>query len=58
MFCGISTFDSWEDFERWYKVEAEEGADIAPLERYRGLCPDWVFTEASSAESVGVFRLR
>ena len=32
---GASAWETWEEFEGYY-----EGKE---LERYRGLCPEWVF---------------
>jgi hypothetical protein len=34
-FSGSQCFDSW--------IEFEEGYEGSELERYKGLCPEWVF---------------
>lgn len=36
---GCQTWESWKDFEEdWLLSDRSQ-----PLERFRGLCPDWVF---------------
>lgn len=38
------TFDSWEEFESYYTTAIERGEAHAEIERYKRLCPEWVFT--------------
>jgi hypothetical protein len=40
--CGVGGFETWDDFVGWYK-----GGDI---ERYKGLCPEWVFEMKGSKD--------
>lgn len=39
--CGSSAWESWDEFDSAWKAAVGESKD--ELERYRGLCPGWVF---------------
>ena len=44
--CGSQAWDNWVDFEEDFRLQMDallSNYDIdKELERYRGLCPDWV----------------
>jgi hypothetical protein len=42
----FQVWDSWEHFERQFR-EFQYG-DEALLQRFKNLCPDWVFTKGAS----------
>ena len=39
IFNGEQVFDSWDDFKENYQLHPHRDS----IERYRKLCPDWVF---------------
>jgi hypothetical protein len=41
-------FDTWADFEELFK-----GSGYLDLERFRGLCPEWVFLPEPIGEDIG-----
>jgi hypothetical protein len=46
-----AAWDTWADFEEANRASLEDGRDPDPLERFKGLCPSWVF-EPPPAEGV------
>jgi hypothetical protein len=46
-FDDEQVFESWQDFEHAFTFEAAR-KDLSDLERYRGLCPEWVFVKKAA----------
>lgn len=46
--------DGWQAFETWDEFEeSHKGSGYHELERFRGLCPEWVFKPEPQGEDIG-----